>query len=367
MPYPVDYGGVVDLFCKLPALHSLGIKIHLHCFDYGRGRQNELAKYCISVNYYKRNNTLTSLLSDKPFMVASRTSRELENNLLKDDYPILCEGVHSSFFIHDKRFSNRKKILRLHNVEYEYYRHLYESASGFMEKIFYKREAGLLKKYEASMAQKFDVILTVTHQDALTYTKKFNCKNVQHLPLFLPNDWKLNIKTGVGEYCLYNGDLSITANIKAVNFLLQHIVSALPEVNFIVAGKNPDIKLQHTIATIPNVQLMSNPTTETMDGLIADAQIHILPSFSSAGIKLKLLNALFNGRYCIANNDTLSGSGLDELCLVANYADEFIGAIRKLLNQPFTLDEIEKRKLILQTVFNNEVNAKKLVKVIGDS
>jgi hypothetical protein len=39
VPFPVDYGGVFDLFYKLPALHDQGVKIHLHCFEYGRGEQ----------------------------------------------------------------------------------------------------------------------------------------------------------------------------------------------------------------------------------------------------------------------------------------------------------------------------------------
>ena len=41
VPYPVDYGGVFDLFYKIKTLHELGIKIHLHCFEYGRGQQPE--------------------------------------------------------------------------------------------------------------------------------------------------------------------------------------------------------------------------------------------------------------------------------------------------------------------------------------
>ena len=54
VPWPADYGGVVDLFYKIKALHEEGIKIKLHCFDYGRGKQNELNKYCEEVNYYER-------------------------------------------------------------------------------------------------------------------------------------------------------------------------------------------------------------------------------------------------------------------------------------------------------------------------
>jgi hypothetical protein len=32
VPYPPNYGGVMDVFFKIRALHEQGIKIHLHCF-----------------------------------------------------------------------------------------------------------------------------------------------------------------------------------------------------------------------------------------------------------------------------------------------------------------------------------------------
>ena len=46
VPYPPDYGGVYDLFYKLPALQQQGVKIHLHCFYKNRLPQRELEKYC---------------------------------------------------------------------------------------------------------------------------------------------------------------------------------------------------------------------------------------------------------------------------------------------------------------------------------
>jgi hypothetical protein len=42
IPYPADYGGVVDLFYKIKSLHQLGVKIHLHCFTKDREPQDEL-------------------------------------------------------------------------------------------------------------------------------------------------------------------------------------------------------------------------------------------------------------------------------------------------------------------------------------
>ena len=54
IPYPANYGGVIVIFNQIKALHALGVKVILHCFQYGdRTPQPELAQYCQEVYYYK--------------------------------------------------------------------------------------------------------------------------------------------------------------------------------------------------------------------------------------------------------------------------------------------------------------------------
>jgi hypothetical protein len=72
-----------------------GILIHLHCFEYGREHSAELENLCYSVNYYKRDISKKQIFKSLPYIVSSRTSEELVNNLLHDDYPILLEGLHT--------------------------------------------------------------------------------------------------------------------------------------------------------------------------------------------------------------------------------------------------------------------------------
>ncbi|HQO50135.1 MAG TPA: glycosyltransferase family 1 protein, partial [Bacteroidales bacterium] len=95
VPWPANYGGVIDVFYKLRALALKGIKIHLHAFEYGREQAAELEKYCVSVNYYKRDLSKKNLFTNLPYIVSSRNSSELTENLLNDNYPILLEGLHS--------------------------------------------------------------------------------------------------------------------------------------------------------------------------------------------------------------------------------------------------------------------------------
>ena len=35
IPFPANYGGVIDIFYKLKSLSNLGVEIILHCFEYG--------------------------------------------------------------------------------------------------------------------------------------------------------------------------------------------------------------------------------------------------------------------------------------------------------------------------------------------
>jgi len=359
VPYPVDYGGVFDLFYKLEALQQQGIAIHLHCFDYGRGKQPELDKYCASVHYYKRNRY--KLFASLPHIVESRNNEALFENLLKDEHPILMEGIHCTAVVNDGRFKNRQCFVRLHNVEFEYYRDLAKAATSFLKKLYYKREAALLKKYEHRIANKAS-FFSVTEKDADTYRQIFYCRNILHLPLFLP-PWKVTATSGMGSYCLYQGDLSVDANITMVEWLVKKVFSEI-DVSFKIAGKDPPPALIKLVNDYENIQLIAAPSENKMQELIAKAHINIIPSFSNTGIKLKLLNALFNGKHCIVNNNTVEGTGFEHLCHIADTTEHLKGLVAQLYYQPFREDEVQARKIILEHHFNNEANARRLIDMI---
>jgi glycosyltransferase involved in cell wall biosynthesis len=361
VPYPVDYGGVFDLFYKLPALQQQGIKIHLHCFDYGRGHQTELNKYCETVSYYQRSKT--NLFSSLPYIVYSRKNEELFANLLKDDHPVLMEGIHCTYLLNDPRFANRKCIVRLHNVEHEYYGDLASVSTSPLRKLYFKRESTLLKKYERRVANKA-VFISVSQNDVATYRRAFDCENITYLPLFLP-PWSVNAMSGMGGYCLYQGDLSVDANAKMAKWLAKKIFAAL-DISLKIAGKNPPASLQKIVSTYKNVTLIADPGEEVMQELIAKAHINIVPSFSGTGIKLKLLNALYNGRHCVVNNATVEGTGFEQLCHVANTTDHLKDLVAQLYYQPFREDEVIARKKMLETHFDNAANAAKLIALTWD-
>jgi len=358
VPWPADYGGVVDLFYKLKALHAQGVKIHLHCFTQGRPPQEELNKYCTSVQYYPRDKSIRRFSLSLPFIVNSRKNETLITNLQKDDHPVLLDGIHCSFYLHNGQLGNRKVIVRLHNAEFEYYKQLAKHETSLLKKIYFLFESSLLKKYERSLAGNA-TFLAVSKQDTVLYQTAFSAKDIHYLPVFLPYTLATG-KEGKGCFCLYHGNLSVNENEEAVAWLIKNVFNNLP-VPFVIAGKDPSKRLQELAHSNSNTCLVANPSDKEMQDMICKAHIHVLPSLNNTGIKLKLLNALFNGRFCLVNKASVSGTGLEPYCRIAESAEDFTRQIKEIYEKLFTEQEAQMRQGLLQTEYNNEVNARQLM------
>ncbi len=305
----------------------------------------KLNKYCESVTYYKRKSILKSLSFRLPYIVVSRADRTLLANLLKDDFPILLEGIHCTYFLFKNELKNRKVIVRLHNVEYEYYNELANTSGNFLKKMYFATESHLLKKYEKNISNKA-LFLAVSEKDKNTYMEKFHAKNVEYLPVFLPFTGVIS-EAGHGTFCLYHGNLSVPENEKAALWILRNIFNSV-KIPFVIAGKNPAKSLQRIAMKNKNVCLVANPSRSEMDDLIKKAHVHILPSFNKTGVKIKLLNALFNGKFVLTNNAAVEGSGVNKLCEIATSSRDYIEIVSRLFQEPFSKNKIAERKEILE-------------------
>ena len=72
IPYPANYGGAIDVFYRIKALHDAGIKIILHCW-YKEKRTTEpiLESLCEKVYYYKRKINVINQLQNM-FLIKDR-------------------------------------------------------------------------------------------------------------------------------------------------------------------------------------------------------------------------------------------------------------------------------------------------------
>lgn len=357
VPFPADYGGVIDVFYKIKALHAIGVAVHLHCFEYGRGEQPELEKYCASVHYYPRQEGHKGFSLRLPYIVASRNDEKLWERLNSDAHPVLFEGIHTTFGLATGVITKKNVAIRLHNVEFEYYKQLGQWESSVVRKAYMHHESRLLKRYEAGLNNQ--LFFALSQDDCATYKKQFKANRVTYLPAFIPNTM-VTCKSGTGTFALYHGNLSVAENEKTATWLLEKIFRDLT-IPFVVAGKNPSAKLIELSHKHPHTCIVANPSEAELNDLMQKAQLHILPSFTESGIKLKLLNALFKGRHVLVNDAMLKGTGLGKACQLANNPTEFKYQAFRLYHKTFTDDDVEVREGLLQQHFNNQKNAEQLM------
>lgn len=355
IPYPPNYGGVIDVFYKIKYLNQMGVTIHLHTFQYGRPESNELLKYCKSVSYYPRKTNLFCHLSLLPYIVKSRKSRRLSYNLNSNQFPTLFEGLHTSYSISGLK---RRSIIRSHNIEHSYYKLLARSEKCFWKRLFFHLESFKLKQYLKKI--KDGVILAINEEENNFYLR--NGFQSFYVPAFHPNSTIQSLE-GSGKYLLFHGNLGVHENIDAVHFFLEQVVD-VEETPFIIAGKNPGNQLKEKINNHKNAILVANPSEIEMQRLIQNAHIILLYTRQETGVKLKLINSLFLGRFCIANTSVVKNTGLETLCSVCNRPKEYKRTINSLMHQKFSGEQIEERRVLLNKYYSNIRNGEKIINII---
>jgi Glycosyl transferases group 1 len=361
IPIPTNYGGVIDVFFKIAALKSQGVQIILHNFQYGDRKPNAiLEQYCTEVYYYPRENRVWNLFSANPFIVATRNHPKLLKRLQQDNYPILFEGLHSCFYLNYFANCDRQSMLRMHNIEWQYYQNLCDLEPNYFKKIFFKMESIKLKYFEKQVLKQRLTLLTISPDDD-AYFRKIHSDT----QLILPFHGHECVTTGVGmgKGALFHGKLSVSDNANAALYLIENVFSKT-NMAFTIAGQNPPKSLIDKAKQFKNIEIIANPDDKTMANWIQKAHIQILLSFQTAGLKLKLLNALFAGKHCIVNTPMVQNTGLEPLCHIADAPEAMLKWLSELENQPFSTTMIEKRRVILENRFANSMNAKQIVQLM---
>lgn len=358
-PYPADYGGVMGIFNRIKALHESGLEIHLHVFYFEREPRRELESFCYKVYYYKRDMRKILLFSKFPFIVVSRSSKKLVDNLKLIDAPILFEGLHVCFYLQHPDLKNRIRLVRTHNVEHDYYHHLSLAEKSIFKKWYLKRESIKLKEYE-NVLKDCNRILSVVESDQEYFKNKYSHSEL--MPVFI-DETKFHYSEKNNEAILYHGNLAVSENIVAAEWLIENVFSKMDR-KCIIAGKNPSSSLLTKMKEYKNIELIANPSFERLNTLIQESNICVLPTFQSTGIKLKLIDSLMQGKHCVVNAQMLTGTSLGEFCHQAETSQDFISKINELFYLNFTIEDFEKRKSHLKSYFNNEKSVERIKELI---
>lgn len=350
-PFPPVYGGVIDVFYKIKALHELGIKIYLHCFvSKVPDSFSELEAITEKVYFYQSAANPLLFFSKIPFSVISRNNKKLLKNLKETNAPILFEGLKTTYLVNKNKLQNHIKLLRLHNIEQNYFGGISKSETSFPHKMMFYFESRKFKNYE-SVIKKFDKVIALSHFENEYVNQKF--KNSVYVPVFHGNVL-LNELSQFGKYAFYHGDLRMSDNKRAVTFLIK-VFQKIPDYSLIIASGCGADFVKSKIASASNISYVSIENQGHLDRLLEEAHINVMLSFQQSGTKLKLVNSLYKSRFCIINSNIVDDENIRDLCEIAETETEFITAVNRLKNLPYL--DFEKRKLVLNRILNDHLNA----------
>jgi glycosyltransferase involved in cell wall biosynthesis len=358
VPFPPDYGGVIDVYYKAKALAEQGLKVSLHCFQYGRAAFPEFEAEFFSVKYYTRRINPSHLISREPFIVKTRRSEVLLDALCENDWPILFEGLHTCAWIDHPRLEGRQKLVRAHNVEHEYYATLAKNESNLFRKRYFKTEARKLRGFEKKLKHA-DHILTLSESDQGYFHRHYPSAT-----LVFPFHPEMRIPRKEGkDYAFYHGKLEVSENKEAVRFLVNEVFKGFGH-KLVIAGKGVEADIREFRGVSSNVEFHLNPSDEEMADLASGAAVHVLPTFQQTGFKLKLLYSLHSEVEVVANRSMVAGTGLEGEVHLAETAAEFQDAIAYAIEHLPSEEKLQKRMAILRENYSNQSQAAVIVNLL---
>ncbi|MCK7591510.1 hypothetical protein M0G43_13065 [Subsaxibacter sp. CAU 1640] len=357
-PYPPNYGGIIDVYYKIKYLSKLNIEIYLHIYTHDRFDISKLQTYCKKVYTYKRNKSIINFLSKKPYRVTSRVSDQIYNNLRQVDAPIIFEGLQSTEVLLSNKPLN-KLIVRAHNIEHLYYYGLSQSASNIFKKWLYKVEGYKFKHYE-KLLHSVNAILALSKKE-YNYFSNYYDTDTYYLPVFHGNQEILRLE-GKGDYALYHGDLTTEDNISSAKTLIS-VFANLPY-KFVIASSQLPSVLQKVIQNHKNISFEElGNNEEDLLNLISNAHVNVLYSNQPTGTKLKVFYALYNGRFCVINDNIVDDDAIRALCEIANTQEELAHKIHQAFGQDFNYSQ-ERDKVLKEYLPLNQ--AEKLVNILNE-
>lgn len=359
IPWPLNDGGNIAMYNLTRCLRSAGHHVELACLNTSKHRQDPaVLAHLAEVHAVDIDTSVTAwgafaaLFSNLPYNVSRFLSEEfsllLGRLLAGDRFDLVqLEGSFLSLYIPAIRHATRAPIvLRSHNIEHQIWSRLAAAEAFIPKKLYLGHLARGIRRFELEHLHMVDAIVPIALQDEEDYRRQgFQGKmRTIHggvdLAAFAPRqpiaaDRKLG----------FLGSLEWQPNLQGISWFVAEVWPLLRErhsdLELHVAGKNPPDSMRDW--DVPGMHF---------HGMVAEAaafmescHFFILPLLSGGGMRIKLVEAMANGRCCISTRVGAEGIDLEDGgdIVLADTPEEWLAAIGDLLAHPAKSQEIARR------------------------
>jgi glycosyltransferase involved in cell wall biosynthesis len=327
-PMPANNGVKMRTWSLLRALAAEGHEIVLVAFSDPREENrpsSELSRVCQHViqiphrlmslassrDYLGR---ATNLFSSAPYGVVAARSSEMASEIVtllnkKAVDVILCE--QTDLLINLPAQLSVPLVVDFHNVDYLIIERYLRFERNPAKRSYAWLQSRKLRQWERKACQVASAAFACSdHDRALLQAlgpnlPMFVIPNVVDVDEYKP-DWREDSRK-----ILFQGGMDWYPNRDAVKFFVTRIFSLIrnqiPEVRFVVAGRNPPEKFREHLSRVPGVEFTG--TIPDMRAEIATAAVCVVPLRMGSGTRLKILEAAAMAKPIVSTH--LGAEGLE--------------------------------------------------------
>ncbi|MBM4235476.1 MAG: glycosyltransferase family 4 protein [Firmicutes bacterium] len=268
-------------------------------------------------------------------------------NLNWDAYDLVyLEYSRSGFIALQAKKKNKKLVVRVHNVEKDYYLNRVIERKSFQNSLRSLIKRYFITRQESRCLFSADCIICLTDKDKKRLTELYPAnpdqKRVEVIPVALEQPCLLALSPAEfiedeanDPYLLITGSLWFGPNADGAAWFIKQVWQKLLADNhrisrdyrLVVAGSKPGKEIRSLASCHKNVVLIDSP--RNIKPYFKKASIYLAPIFFGAGMKVKVAEALSYGLPVIGTSHALTGYNIKdrESGYRADCANKFIDSL----------------------------------------
>lgn len=325
VPYP-SHGGVLQRGFNI--LRELGrtCEVHLVAFlhpdelptpESQAEAKTALSAHCARVEFHplwakasrlhKVAALATGIASRQPFSVVAHRSASFNRAVRNALDGGTCDVVHVdtialSAFVPDHM--PLPSVLTHHNIESKLMERRADRESSPMARMALRRESSKLRRYEARMAPRFDVNVTMSPVDEAILRDLAPTAATAVVPNGVDIDYFNPAPDPESPVMIYTGGMNMFANRDAVlhfrNDIWPLIAARVPDARFVAVGQDPPPELRAWAASDQRIEVTGK--VPDIRPHVARAAVYVVPLRVGGGTRLKVLDAMASGKAIVSTS-----------------------------------------------------------------